>query len=952
MTAEDQNRWKRAEGTLDEWLCAREADPGLDQEDLLSANEDIRDLLEQMLNELAVADGMLGALEPAGEVESKVLGDFEVLDELGRGGMGVVYRARQVSLDRAVALKVLPQTLTLSPEAIERFQREAQVVARLSHKGIVPVYAIGSEAGSHFFAMELIDGISLDKLIMGLAERNPEDLTARDLTESLEANGLRGEGWAPESARGWIRLSVGWVRQIAEALHFAHEAGVVHRDVKPGNILLRQDGQVVLTDFGLSHTSDSPAISRTGEFRGTPYYVSPEQAMSGRARMDQRSDVYSLGVTLFELLTLRRPFEGATALEVFGRIVHKTPPSPHRFNRHLPADLVNITLRAMDRDPDRRYATAGEFADDLLAFLEYRPVVARRLSVWVASMRWGRREPLRAALLLVGVVALFIISLLYVDLREKRSELTLANSSLQERTDEAELARSELTLANSNLRERTDEAELARSELTLANSSLQERTDEAVLARDEARSALERLQQVVSFHQDQIRRIDLTMMGSDLMARLRSDLEEAHAAEGVDESERQRLEQSFEELRSRVNPTDIARELMSEQVLSKAVDVLDEGLLSDRVVEAALRDTISGSYLHLGLPHLALEQSERALEVRRMELGEEHDDTIVSVKNLAKAYVHLGRHEEVQGLLGPLLDGLAEEVPPRPLLIVDLALVLNESLAMERDLSACGEVLEIATTFLPLCGERTGVRWVTVQLALSELELLRGNLQQSEQILRTVFGSDEAKEVGESPEIIHARNTLGVLLWNQGKVAEAEECFRDLLRVHQEVVGMDHPNSLDLLTNLGFLLMRRGELDEAQTLLEEASERSIKVLGTMHPDTLSTQRSLGNLLRSQGRSKDSEELLGSVLERARRTELEGHWSLGVYVQDLGRTKLELGDWQNSADLLQESYQILSAGLGAEHDRSADARRLIGSLYARWNEADPSPERARLAEEWQ
>ncbi|HKE01172.1 MAG TPA: protein kinase, partial [Planctomycetota bacterium] len=332
--------------------------------------------------ELRAAAANVGASDRTADVPRR-LGDFEIRREIGRGGMGVVYEAEQVSLRRTVALKVLPAHLTLHRAAVDRFRREALAAARLAHPSIVEVFSVGQEGDVHFFAMELVRGAPLDRLI----EETKRGERPRDPVETA------------------VRL----VALVADALEHAHRHGVVHRDVKPSNILVRPDGTPVLTDFGLAREEGWPSITRTGEFAGTPYYVSPEQALARRGGIDHRTDVFSLGVTLYECLTLERPFVGETSQEVLGRILTKEPVDPQKRNPELAGDLATIVMKSLEKDPGRRYATAAAMADDLRAFLEYRPIAAKPVGPATRVRRWTRREPAQAALvavLLVGVPAL------------------------------------------------------------------------------------------------------------------------------------------------------------------------------------------------------------------------------------------------------------------------------------------------------------------------------------------------------------------------------------------------------------------------------------------------------------------------------------------------------------------------------------------------------------------
>jgi len=346
----------------------------------------------------------------------RTLGEFTVLRELGRGGMGVVYEAAQAGRERHVALKVLPAHLTLREESIARFAREAATAARLQHPGIVPIVAIGEQDGTHYFAMELVDGAPLDRVLALLRSHAPDALTGENLAEAISSTtrALRGDAHqAPNPPAVWGRTYVeaacDLALQVANALEHAHEAGVVHRDVKPSNILLRPDGTIVLTDFGLAADHGLPSLTVTGEMMGTPFYLAPEQAAGKRGRVDRRADVFALGVTLYEVLCLRRPFEGGTVQEVLAAIQKAEPPNPQRFHQRLSPELATIVLTALEKDPQRRYQSVAAFAEDLRAFLAYRPIVARRASTFRRLVRWARREPVKAAFAATAALGLVTV---------------------------------------------------------------------------------------------------------------------------------------------------------------------------------------------------------------------------------------------------------------------------------------------------------------------------------------------------------------------------------------------------------------------------------------------------------------------------------------------------------------------------------------------------------------
>jgi predicted Ser/Thr protein kinase len=354
----------RLEAAVDCFLRFRAGAEAGSVPEVLARHGELRDLLEPMLTETE------GEHDPGQGLVGRELGDFRLVREVGRGGMGIVFEARQKSLDRRVAVKVLPVFGALSLTSLVRFKREALTAARLRHAGIVEVLAVGESDGSHWFAMEYVEGQGLAEWAAGLRAREPE----RTVQRVVEV-----------------------VAGVAEALEHAHRAGVVHRDVKPSNVLVRGDGVPVLTDFGLAREQGLPSVSQTGEFRGTPYYVAPEQARPGRRGVDARADVFSLGVTLYELLTGRRPFEGDTTERVLHGILVDEPADPRSLDPTLSSDLAAIVLKALEKAPEHRYATAAAFAADLRSFLAYRPVTARHRGRLTRVWRWARREPLRAA---------------------------------------------------------------------------------------------------------------------------------------------------------------------------------------------------------------------------------------------------------------------------------------------------------------------------------------------------------------------------------------------------------------------------------------------------------------------------------------------------------------------------------------------------------------------------
>jgi serine/threonine protein kinase/streptogramin lyase len=316
-----------------------------------------------------------------------VLGDFRLVREIGRGGMGVVYEAEQISLGRRVAVKVLPFAAMLDKQQLARFKNEARAAATLDHPHIVAIYSVGVERGVQYYAMQLVDGQSVAQVIAYTRKAIKAPSSSADAKPESHRSTLPDFD-SREYFRAVARLGI----QAAEALEHAHGNGVLHRDIKPANLLLDDGAKLFVTDFGLARIQDGATLTMTGDVMGTLRYMSPEQALAKRTFVDQRTDVYSLGITLYELLTLQPAFAAEDRQELLQQIASSEPRQPRQVNACVPLDLETIVLKAIEKEPAARYATARDFADDLTRFTSSQPVAARRATPIERLAKWSKRH--------------------------------------------------------------------------------------------------------------------------------------------------------------------------------------------------------------------------------------------------------------------------------------------------------------------------------------------------------------------------------------------------------------------------------------------------------------------------------------------------------------------------------------------------------------------------------
>jgi tetratricopeptide (TPR) repeat protein len=754
-----------------------------------------------------VAAGLLVAPERAGPAGLPVVAGYEILAPLGRGGMGLVYQARQVTSGRVVALKMILGGAHARPSDLARFRTEAEAVTQLMHPNIVPIYEVGEQGGWAYFALEFVPGGSLARHLAG----------------------------RPQPATPSARL----VEAVARAMAYAHERGVVHRDLKPANILLAADGTPKVTDFGLAKRLDpepgsSPSRdrTRTGDVLGTPSYMAPEQTSGRPDGVGPAADVYALGALLYECLTGRPPFQAATPLDTLLQVRGEEPVPPRRLVPSVPRDLDTICLKCLQKEPRRRYPSAAALADDVRRFLAGEPVRARPPGAWVRAIWWARRRKATAAV--VGVTGVAVLSLLTLGAWHQ-VRLRGYNAELRTERDAADLLREQAQAQEAETRRQKDEAEAHfRSALAAVKQLLVRVSEEDERLAHEPRTELVRLNLL-----------------EDALRFYRGFLKERPGDPEV------RWETANTHLRLGDLRKRLGQQAAAEEDYGAAI-VLFRGLADEFPREPAYRRDLAGGYTNLGsllanTPRLG--DAERAFHQAREIQQALADEFPASPKyrsalagtdhNLATLLAVTRRLPEAEQALRRALENrrrLAEEFPREPLYRRDHARTLHnlggvvDSAGRPRDAEpffrqAIDLQRRLAEEYprdpsyrRELAGAHNGLANVldnTGRFAQAETEYGRALTQQQRL-------ADEFPRVpAYRQELAHTHNNTGMLL-HRRRPRDAEEAYRRALDLQQRLVD-DFPgvpaysNELGRTSgNMAELLLQQGRPAEARGHAERA----------------------------------------------------------------------------------------------------------------------------------
>jgi serine/threonine protein kinase/Flp pilus assembly protein TadD len=859
------------------------------------------------------------------------IGPYRLLEKLGEGGMGEVWLAEQTEpVQRRVALKVIKQGMD-TKQVVARFEAERQALAMMDHPAVAKVFDAGATPeGRPYFAMEHVHGVPI--------------------TEFCDRHKL--------SNRERLELFM----QVCDGVQHAHQKAIIHRDLKPTNVLVAtQDGRRLpkIIDFGVAKATAQRLTERTvytelGVMIGTPEYMSPEQAEMTGEDVDTRTDVYSLGVILYELLVGALPFDSKELRSagyegLRNKIREEEPHKPSTrlstlgdkstesakcrrvdlatLQRQLRGDLDWITMKALEKDRTRRYGSPMDLAADVERHLSHQPVLASPPSAAYRARKYVRRHRFGVAVGTVAVLALvgFAVSM----------------------------------------------GLLARR---------------IALEREQVEAAKNDLERVVDFQASMLSDLQVEQVGRRLVADQRERVEEVFRERGASEQQIEARLASFDDSLGRVNSTNVALRLLDEEILDRAGRTIDEQFEEQPLVAATLRQEIANTYFELGLYERARPYQELALATRRRLLGDDHPDTLTSTHMMGWLLEYHGGGAEAEPYLREALEGrrrvLGNEHPDTLLCINDLAIVLNglgrleEAEAYHRDalegrrhvlgddhpdtlesianigylLYQQGRLVEAEPYYREgLEGRRRALgddhRSTLFSVGqMGDLLLEQGRFEEAEPYCREALEGGLRTLGDEHLQTVESISRMGYLLLKQGRLEEAEAYYREALESWRRVHGDYHPNTSAYMNNMGFLLKAQGKLEEAESYLRDALDARRRVHGDDHPGTLTTVINMGAVLLDQGKFEEAEALLAPAVEAARRGLPREHVLTGGLALYRGSAMVALGRYAEAEVELLEAHDILSAAFGADQDRTQKAVRALVELYAAWGKPD-------RAEEW-
>jgi serine/threonine protein kinase/Tfp pilus assembly protein PilF len=885
----------------------------------------------EMLMRFGSGDSKLGRRRrtsrgiPAGVGCQELLGDFRLLREIGRGGMGVVYEAEQLSMGRRVALKILPFVAIAEDKSLQRFRNEVRAAAALEHPHIVSVYSIGEERGVHYYAMQLVRGQSLAELIrqlratrqrqsesqsgpatIGLAgESNGSELEVHEEAEAPSPQGAGGSDGSTRDEQAHVgtvidsrrptemfRVVARLMIQAAEALQHAHDQGVYHRDIKPGNLMLDAAGRLYVTDFGLARIGTDAGVTMTGDLVGTLRYMAPEQALGNRAVVDHRADTYSLGATMYELLTFEPAFDGADRGRLLRQIAEEEPRAPRKIDRRIPAELETITLKAMAKAPEDRYQSAQRLADDLRAFLEDRPITAKPPSLVGRAAKWSRRHrgliASMAAILVVLTIGSLVSSALLL-LEQQRTKVAAAES------------RAIVSfLVNDLIAAPKDEKKLDR-EVTV--------TDVLVNAEAKISKALAD-QPLVEAGVRQV-------MAESYRTLKKFDKAEAHARRAL-------------ELRTKLlGPADHDT-LQSTETMSQVL--IGEGKFdeAERVCGAALDATrqILGPEHPATLASMrriselmaqrdeykdrdaALRFCRETLDLSRRVLGPHNHDTLAAMNSLATVLYKCGYTEEADALFDETWQSSRRFLAP------DDPLTIQLTKNYARRLAEQGQRAQAANLFKQiLTGQRhvLGLKdpdTLDTILDLANADVTAGDYDEAVRLCEEGLAAARDMYGANNDTTLRFIQELSFALRGQGNFAKARETQQQVLDWYMKHWGPEDRGTVEATMELAYVEQLQGKLEESLRRYDKAILTGRRVLGPNDDQLLEAMHNRARVLNKMGKVEEASKAMREVLAARERVFGKKNVDTLGSISVLAVLEAKQGRFEESRTLVKEATQLL------------------------------------------
>lgn len=852
---------------------------------------------------------------PAESAMPASIGAFRIIRLIGEGGMGAVYEAEQELPHRRVALKVIKAGLA-NREMLRRFEQEAQALGRLQHPGIAQIYEAGTASSSAgiqpYFAMEYIDGVNL-----------------------LE--------WAKQSQPA-ERQRLELMAKICDAVHHAHQRGIIHRDLKPGNILVDGFGQPKILDFGVARVTDSDGSATrqtdVGQLIGTLAYMSPEQILADPLEIDTRSDVYSLGVILYQLLADRMPYRGDvrhlhTAIDA---IRLEQPTRLGSLNRRLKGDVETIVEKALEKEKARRYASAAGLAGDIRRFLQDEPIIARPPSAVYQVHKFAKRHKVvfgAAAAVLVALVLGLVVSTREA-IRANRAELVAV-----EQRDRAQVAQRMATAERDRASQAEISARAARDRAVTAEADALRQRDRALAEQNRANDEAATAHAINSFLQD------------DLLAQAGSEAQAAYNA--------------------KPDP-----EIKVRTLLDRAAGRMQGRFESRPKVNAALQATVGRTYRDIGLYKEAAKHLENSLVTTQKLTGIDSPECLSIKRDLGSAYASANELDKSKAILTEAWLAATTKLGANDDLTLGIESNLADTLHNQGEFKQAGDhyrrilaarrqggeqsfkysdaqddlglnlmaeskAAEAEPLFLSALRIRTQtlgeyhVRTLKTVANLGRLYWEQGRLEKAQPFFLHIYKADQQILGADHPETLTAMSNLGALHWKLGQYKETEQLWSEALLKSERVLGPDHLKTLILRGNLAELFRTTGQYEKAESIARQTIDGLTRVMGAGDARTVVAMKNLALILRDAKRLRESEELLARAAE-IRLTKLErDHADTAIILSWLGQVRIDQANFAGARDALKQAVEIWSKILPDDY-RRFNAESLLGECLYRLDQS--------------